>query len=625
MKKHITILTIVLLSFSLRAQQYNPGIQKNSNNEPAGIFYSNSPNGNTLMPMLTSVKPVSKPKSFEEQNIISNIVSARKRGDLSTALKYQGELDKLQGCNVPRQNYSSNIIYNPEQNNSRVNPAGYEPDYQVSSIGGVNCRAISIASSLYSRSIFAVVSEYVPDTTDRLRILVSYDGGLSWITKRIWGGAGESEVDFRQGELDILPLVNGADTILFLATGVDNGPSTFIWYFQVNIRTGQITPPYPFQTYGNATGVKYYNPKFSTDQFEFPETPYVHMTAAFDSAGVLAGTRIGVFMSPFGFGDHPNYKKPNRDGSFWWNSNGQPSGYIHHDVCFLQYSDSVGNMGKVYTVLSPELNHNIYVAWSEDWGNSVDSSNTLVINEGAEVSGVCCEGNNFRNNKIAIGYRKADGKEWDYRLLYSTNGGEGSFAQYNIENTTESCTSISMQSVDSGDGRFVLAYSTENGSHWYRKFNKGSLSIPMMTNTSPGSTAFGGVQAGVWNSPNPDSCVVLWLTEDSSRSNCTRLICSAPVGITPGSETPLVFSLSQNYPNPFNPTTNIKFSIPAAGEVRLAVYDITGKEVTALINSYLNAGAYTVDFNASHLSSGVYFYKITAGSFTETKKMVLIK
>jgi hypothetical protein len=85
------------------------------------------------------------------------------------------------------------------------------------------------------------------------------------------------------------------------------------------------------------------------------------------------------------------------------------------------------------------------------------------------------------------------------------------------------------------------------------------------------------------------------------------------------------FSLSQNYPNPFNPSTKIDFSIPKSGHVKLNVYDETGRAVSQLVNEHLNAGSYSYSFNAAGLSSGVYFYRIITGEFTETRKMILTK
>ena len=88
---------------------------------------------------------------------------------------------------------------------------------------------------------------------------------------------------------------------------------------------------------------------------------------------------------------------------------------------------------------------------------------------------------------------------------------------------------------------------------------------------------------------------------------------------------PTEFSLSQNYPNPFNPSTNVEFGISDLGFVTLKVFDVTGKVVATLVNEELSPGRYEVKFDGSNFSSGVYFYKITAGTFSEVKRMFLIK
>ncbi|MDD5362036.1 MAG: T9SS type A sorting domain-containing protein [Ignavibacteria bacterium] len=86
------------------------------------------------------------------------------------------------------------------------------------------------------------------------------------------------------------------------------------------------------------------------------------------------------------------------------------------------------------------------------------------------------------------------------------------------------------------------------------------------------------------------------------------------------------YYLGQNYPNPFNPETKIDFTIPKNGFVSIKIFDITGKEITTLVSTSMNKGSYTVNYNASQLSSGVYFYKLSAGSdFSESRKMILIK
>ena len=92
-----------------------------------------------------------------------------------------------------------------------------------------------------------------------------------------------------------------------------------------------------------------------------------------------------------------------------------------------------------------------------------------------------------------------------------------------------------------------------------------------------------------------------------------------------GNTLPAKFSLYQNYPNPFNPATTIKYDIAKNSDVKIALYDILGREVQILVNQFLNAGTYEVNLDASNIATGTYFYKISAGSFTDIKKMVIIK
>jgi len=112
--------------------------------------------------------------------------------------------------------------------------------------------------------------------------------------------------------------------------------------------------------------------------------------------------------------------------------------------------------------------------------------------------------------------------------------------------------------------------------------------------------------------------------------------------VTHNPEVPDKYSLSQNYPNPFNPVTNIQFNIPLlrgvtaeGGQlvtpwregvfVKLTIFDLLGREVTTLVNQQMQPGSYNVDWDASNYPSGVYFYKIESGDFSEAKRMVLVK
>jgi hypothetical protein len=104
----------------------------------------------------------------------------------------------------------------------------------------------------------------------------------------------------------------------------------------------------------------------------------------------------------------------------------------------------------------------------------------------------------------------------------------------------------------------------------------------------------------------------------------TSLRIITPV-VTENEIAPDEYVLNQNYPNPFNPVTVIKYSIPKTELVKLTVYDILGKEIETLVNEVKNPGEYRVDFNASSYTNGVYFYKLTTGNFSQTKKMLFVK
>jgi len=113
-------------------------------------------------------------------------------------------------------------------------------------------------------------------------------------------------------------------------------------------------------------------------------------------------------------------------------------------------------------------------------------------------------------------------------------------------------------------------------------------------------------------------------TEVSSRDTFQVVYRSTSTEVEPEVRA-MAFRLHQNFPNPFNPSTTISFAIGRAAFVRLKVYDVLGKEVATLVNETKQAGTYDVQWNASNLPSGVYFYQLQAGEFSDMKKMALIR
>ncbi|MEO8514239.1 MAG: DUF2341 domain-containing protein [Ignavibacteria bacterium] len=160
--------------------------------------------------------------------------------------------------------------------------------------------------------------------------------------------------------------------------------------------------------------------------------------------------------------------------------------------------------------------------------------------------------------------------------------------KYFIERSTNGGTNWSLRdSVNAGIETYTDNGLTQNTQYCYRVYGKNCV----------------GVSAN-----SPQACGTTSLT-----------------GLSNNNEIPKVFNLYQNYPNPFNPVTNIKFDIPKGSNVKITIYDALGRIVKEIVNSHLEAGAYSADWNASSYASGIYFYRIEAGDYVKEMKMVLVK
>jgi hypothetical protein len=197
---------------------------------------------------------------------------------------------------------------------------------------------------------------------------------------------------------------------------------------------------------------------------------------------------------------------------------------------------------------------------------------------------------------------------------------------------------------------YGLAYngvykSTNHGFNWSQVWNINNLRCIEVSPENSG-IVYAGNSSGLYRSTNggvnwvlyndhfSQSRNVIGISKDVSSGDTVIIATNDAVYKVWGSyvglnnisnEIPDKFYLSQNYPNPFNPVTNIKFQIPETGLIKLIIYDILGNEVQVLVNQVLSPGTYTIDFEGNDLPSGVYYIQMKANTFTETKKMVLLK
>ena len=167
---------------------------------------------------------------------------------------------------------------------------------------------------------------------------------------------------------------------------------------------------------------------------------------------------------------------------------------------------------------------------------------------------------------------------------------------------------ISGNNIFAGTDVSGVYLSTNNGQNWLQK-NQGFTNIP---------TVYSLLIANNYIFAGTDGYSV-WRRELAEIIGIQNI----------STEIPSAYSLEQNYPNPFNSMTNVKFQLKSGmlngGNAKIIVFDILGKEIKELVNEELSPGTYQVNFDGSNLTSGIYFYRMTAGDFIETRKMILIK
>jgi len=209
--------------------------------------------------------------------------------------------------------------------------------------------------------------------------------------------------------------------------------------------------------------------------------------------------------------------------------------------------------------------------------------------------------------------------------LYFSDANTG----YYCTNTTN-CRIV--KTTDGGDTWNLVFSQTDVGAGWAMSFVNNNTGYVCTGAGKVVKTTDGGVTWGVQNTPLTENLYEIHFPSVNTgyiASWSGKILKTTNGGLTyigqSNNETPSGFKLEQNYPNPFNPSTNIKFSINSQELVTLRIYDVNGKLVSELVNETLDAGNYNITYNANGLSSGIYYYKIEAGKFSETKKMILIR
>lgn len=243
---------------------------------------------------------------------------------------------------------------------------------------------------------------------------------------------------------------------------------------------------------------------------------------------------------------------------------------------------------------------NVYVIWDDMRGGNSDVWFQRSTNGGANWLASPVRVNDVTTNNQYWPVIQCDNNGILYAMYYDTRAGATTVNTY-------------------------VAYSTDAGTTWSNQLMSDSSFTATPVGGTSGDVRYGDyIQIDAYNG----KVIPVW-TDDRKGTPNQEIYTANLSGLLPvnplSTEVPRNFALYQNYPNPFNPVTRINFDIPVSSFVSLKLFDILGREVKILVAQNLNAGKFYTEVDGSALSGGVYFYKLEAGNFTESKKLVLIK
>src|SRR4030095_3083973 len=446
---------------------------------------------------------------------------------------------------------------------------------------------------------------------DTLKLFYSTNNGSSWVYYS--KSALNYNYDYRKDEIDIELVFDGTDVWMYIVAGLDdlaNG-GTKCEFLRYNTTTVSGVWISILSFPGGSSATRCYNPRITSDNTNFTSNTYVMVLCSQDSTGGsthYVKQKYGLLTSPFAGSVSFNFAQPNGTNGFCWMANNgtNTNTYLFGDIAYYKDDGGTGG-GRIMTVYANYGNgfNNIYIAYLNGYSTF---GNSMIISEpniNKNVKIAFNGGTNNRNGMITY-VRQYNSSDWDIFGLRTTSGGNtiAGWTRDTIDFSSDRARTCDLVALRNASNQFKIIYAQDNPSApagFYRSYNGSSWSTKFQFTNLVVDTTYAKPRAGYLLGGGDDGFGV-WSSIGGYNGFFSKQIQST-TGIIGNNEIPSGFSLSQNYPNPFNPLTNIKFAIPVAGVVTLKIYDIAGKEVASLVNRNMNAGVYTLDFEASNLSS----------------------
>lgn len=607
------VFVLILIPFAAYAQ-------KDTREKNADLSYEIQMNG----PQAGLSKTIVDNAKIDQ--LTSQIRTAKKEGNLKLLEQLNDELETVSGIESIR---SGQNLNGPQVTGEVLNIPleGSLTDYNSTLLSGQGFWSNATSTDRLTGRIWVVGTQNNPAGSDTLKVFSSVDNGISWtLVYRL--GFANSGVHFNNDELDIEAVNNGTTSYGFVVAGFNYSATDFSFIFRLNNSGSETYFSYLFTT---ASFVKYSYPRITSDNSNYTSGSYVYFILTQDSIIGTAHhlkTKLGLLTTPFAASPVLTYRNNSgAAGAYWWNlSNAGDTTKLYNDIV---YSDSASSdvLITVSNFYRSGLN-GLYLSYTKDYGATSPYWFPIIaepnVNYKPRLASTGYDDVSLQQFIILSYTRQFSATDWDPYYMRTTNNGVLWTSGY-FDTSADTTFYTDVVSIPRVPNTFRIAYGVKNGTNgnvYTRAYNNGSLSSRFMLNPSVVSGSYTPIRAGYRYST--DSCFNT--VEGLGGGGLFAYAgCSGALTGLGNQESNISYKLSQNYPNPFNPVTKITYSLAKSGLVTLKVYNILGKEVAVLVNEIKNTGHYSIDFNASNIPSGVYFYKLETEGFNEIKKMMLIK
>ncbi|MDD5360873.1 MAG: T9SS type A sorting domain-containing protein [Ignavibacteria bacterium] len=461
---------------------------------------------------------------------------------------------------------------------------------------------------------------------DTVKIFSSVDNGITWtLNYYAWLG-GTDRIQYDQMDIELIESASGTKYFhLIYGLRSTNGTGNYFaggWSFSSASAGNLWGLAWP----GGGSVNRYYNPRLTSDNAQYPTNAYIYVVASYDSTistGHYNSQRFAYMLNPYSTTPAITYTA----GNVYWNSTTAILEDLQSDIAWFRNSNdslmfSYSNCPDSTKIFFSKMAVGTYVGGSA--GGFIGGTQSTDRKSHASLS----TNGNSNGSAICI-FNQITGGFQSVKYFRTTNFSFAGTINESVLMGPPAGTAYApgITGIRKGDSHYFgyIYYGTSVDTLRLTKVTMGGAFTVDRVFVNPNIilTATCAPRPG-WRNVSNDSCFVVYCGSGPSNvwasGGCTGTV----TGIG-GNQTPVSYKLEQNYPNPFNPVTKISYALPVQGLVTLRVYDILGKEVATLVNETKNPGSYTVEFNASNLSSGVYFYKLESNSFSDIKKLMLIK